>query len=272
MKQISFLFALFGALTTVNAQGKETCFLDGDSSLKIGGTYSYVCFTPSTILIPQEGNPPIKESFDSFKGNLAGVQGIYEYSQDNSLYAGTKLSWKQGNMKDKKGSRFLVDIDVLERIGYTLALKNTPLKISFFTGFGYRCLKHTLSQPGHNDLEFKYKEFYVPVGVITNFCVNSSFEIGINAIWMPQIFPTLALRPHGGTNWQIEKTFANTTIEIPLLYKPSCCTHFSVALKPFFQYWQDGQSVAKLPGSLSLGVPKNTYLFSGAELNLCWNF
>jgi len=209
--------------------------------------------------------------FSTFTGSLGGAQGIYEYEPSNSIYAAASLNWRQGNTSQAKENRFILDIDVQERVGYTVKPDCFDLKMSFFAGFGFRLIHHHLTQPQLDSMKFKYQEFYVPLGIVNTFCLNQWFEIGINAIWMPQVFPTVVIKPDGQTSWRIKKTLANTQVEMPIIFKHPCWSHFSCTIKPFFQYWEDGKTIAST-GGVPLGIPKNTSHFAGTELNLGWTF
>lgn len=205
----------------------------------------------------------------SFKGNLGGMQGSYEYHPWNSLYAGAKVAWKQGTTKNSSASRKLVYIDAQERIGYTYA-PCCNWSATLFSGLGYRYLNHKLSQSESSSIKFKYNEFYTPLGVLSEYFFCSCWSVGLNAIWMPQIYSTVEIVPLKGARWILTKTVGNVLVELPITYYFNGC--YSVVFKPFYERWEDGRSTAETSSGQSLGLPKNFYNFWGAELNFAFAF
>lgn len=232
------------------------CGFAGNSTLRIGAAYSYVWITP--------------EHEDAFRGNLYGAQGIYEYAPCKAIYQALKFSWKQGKTQDEPNSRFLLDFDVHERIGYTFCPCSYTWRVTGFTGFGYRYLGHSLEQPDFETIEFNYNEFYIPVGVLASVNVIKFLDLGFNVIWMPQVFPSVDIDPLGYTNWIIKRKIGNFRVEVPIIF--SQCREWLIELKPFFEFWQDGKTIAVTETGVPLDNPQNTYLFTGIELNVGWNF
>lgn len=229
-----------------------------DSIFEVGGSYSYLWLKP--------------EGDNTFEGSLGGAQAIYEYKPKNFLYQGLKFSWRQGSTKVDDSSRFILDFDAQERIGYTISRCNHDWKATLFTGFGYRYLGQNLKQPALENLRFGYNEFYVPVGFLVGGPVSSSVKLGINVTWMPQAFPTLALDPLHGAYWTLDRKYVNFSFEAPISYVLTKSKDLAIQFKPFFQYWEDGRTTAVAPNGVSLSIPQNTYLFAGAEVNLDWMF
>ncbi|QVL57204.1 MAG: hypothetical protein KFB93_07425 [Simkaniaceae bacterium] len=210
--------------------------------------------------------------FPSFKGNLGGMQGVYEYKPFDFLYAGARLDWRYGKLHAGDGKRTLLDVDVHERLGYTFSFFNKDLSLTLFSGFGYRHLSHDLKLNHRKSIDLRYNHFYVPVGVMTDYTVNSWFSIGANGTWMGQVFSSVALSPIGGTYWKIKKKFKNCLIEMPLTFVVQESRNLSLVLTPFFEFWQDGSTTGRSPSGTSLGLPKNTYIFWGGELSLKASF
>lgn len=228
-----------------------------NSSLRIGGSYSYVWLTP--------------EGDSAFQGSLGGAQGIYEYRPKNRIYEAVKFSWRQGATHESSNHRFLLDFDVHERIGYTVANEERPWQYTVFTGVGYRYLGHTLKQPALSTLIFNYNEFYIPVGLLLDRQFSDLCRAGLNILWMPQVYPAVTIIPLNGANWIIQRTLANFLVELPITFQ-SRCEQFALEIKPFFEYWQDGKTTAVSQSGIPLSLPRNTYLFAGAEINLGWMF
>ncbi len=247
------------ALVSKQESTKSSTPSELDSScFWLGGNYAYV-------------HLKIHDT-DSFHGNLGGMQASYAYRPLNHFYGAVKATWRQGETTAGSSTRFLVDVTAEERVGYTMAACDNKWVTTFFSGFGYRYLGHHLTQPDADSMRFNYNEFYVPLGIFTNYQVTSWFSWGLHATWMPQIFPTVTIVPLQGTRWKTTCTFANTLIEMPLIFSSNAFSSWFLAFKPTFQYWQDGHTTAKTSAGEALDLPRNTYLFWGAELNLGYCF
>jgi hypothetical protein len=229
-----------------------------DSSVRAGGSYSHVWLKP-------EGNP-------KFQGNLGGLQAIYEYKPANSLYAGLQLSWRQGATSQASSRRFLLDVDTNERIGYTFAWDERAWMTTLFSGLGYRYLGQILKQPGLANLSFNYNEIYIPIGILANRSFNARWALGLNFVWMPQVYPSLTINPLKGAYWMLSRKLENFLVEIPLVFTPSKMRNFMIELKPFFEYWQDGKTDAVTSLGFTLDIPGNTYVFCGVELSIGGTF
>jgi hypothetical protein len=255
---MKYLIALLAITSWAFAKEETTdsCCAIRNSFLRVGAAYSYVWLTP--------------EGEDAFRGNLYGAQGIYEYAPCQSIYQALKFSWKQGKAHRHSDSRFLLDFDVHERIGYTFCPCDQAWRMTGFTGFGYRFLGHTLRQPTFENLHFDYNEFYIPLGLLASMNFDHDWDVGFNAIWMPQVFPSVNIDPLGGANWVIRRKLGNFRVELPVNY--SQCREWFLELKPFFEFWQDGETTAVNEFGVHLDNPQNTYLFLGFELNVGWNF
>ena len=121
-KTIKALSAIGLLLTgTIHAEYDTCSSLQCDvSSLQIGASY-----TRANIKI---------EDQSSFRGNLGGLQGSYEYRPWNGLYGSLKASWKQGKTRNSFADRKLTYVDVQERIGYTYASCCNDWSLLYFQG------------------------------------------------------------------------------------------------------------------------------------------
>lgn len=227
------------------------------SRFQIGGNYTYVHIQP--------------KGTSSCSGNLGGVQGMYEYRLMNSFYGAVKGMWRQGNTSSDQLDRYLINVDVQERLGYTIATVDERYLVSLFTGFGYRYLGHNLTN-GSQTIETNYNELYVPVGFLFDYAVNSIVSLGLYATWMAQVDPTVTINPIGGARLVMERRYMNLLVEMPLTLSMGVEHQFLVILKPFYESWQDGTTIAKTTSGAALGLPSNNYSFAGIELNLGYQF
>lgn len=229
------------------------------SSLGIGASYSYVHFTPTGL--------------DSFHGNLAGAQALFEYRPSSGFYAALKANWREGLTKSSHGaSRHLTDVLAEERIGFTAHSKNRLWHLSIFSGLGFHYSNQKLHQPGFSSMRLIYNQFYCPLGFFSDYRFFRWFSVGVTGVWMPQVFPTLTTSPLGGARWKTKLGLQNALVEVPITFYAGGKTQFFFMIKPTFQFWQDGHTTAKTTTGLSLGVPKNTYYFVGTEVNLGCEF
>lgn len=233
----------------------EACSI---SSLQIGANYTH-----ANIKVDGQS---------SFDGNLGGVQGIYEYKPSNSFYAALKAAWKEGKTENSSAKRKLAYVDAQERIGYTYSPCCSDWAVTIFTGFGYRYLEHRLEQFDEPSIKFRYNEFYIPLGFLSEYFFCSCWSVGLNCIWMPQVFPTVEIVPLKGAHWDLKNTISNVLIELPFTYFFQENRCYSVVLKPFYERWEDGRSTAKTSNGQELGLPKNRYDFWGVELNFSYVF
>jgi len=245
----------------------------GNSIFSIGANYSHVNIKPRDNA--------------SFNGTLGGLHAMYEYRPMNSFYGAASFAWRQGKTSGSDGSRSIIDINVAERLGYVFACKNNKCLSTLFSGFGFRFLGHLLRPSDlsssvfigsffppfitdENSLRINYHDFYIPLGFLFEYSISSWFDLGLYATWMPQVFSTAKIKPLGGAYWDLKETYGNFLIEVP--FKFSKCKKYSLVLKPFFEYWQDGKSIAKTSSGIPLGLPKNTYYFVGINLAFLYSF
>jgi hypothetical protein len=225
--------------------------------LQIGGDYTHVNIKP--------------HSHSSFNGSLGGIQAIYEYKPLNHIYGALKCNWRQGNAHGSHANRFLLDIDVQERIGYTFGFDVDKWSLSLFSGFGYRHLGHHLKTMG-STIRLNYNEFYFPVGLLGEYRFNGLFALGLYGTWMPQVYPNVTITPLKGARWFLTNTFANFLVELPFIFTLMKNKNFIVTVNPSFEHWQDGHSTAKSQQGISLGLPGNTYIFWSVDLNFGYAF
>lgn len=227
------------------------------SHLQIGGNYTYAHVKP-------KGHP-------ATSGSLGGVQALYEFRAPGRIYGGLAVAYREGDTNGSGTDRSILEIDVQERIGYTLCRLRSMWTLSFFTGFGYRHYGEKVRTTG-TPVTFNYNELYVPVGFLLDQQANSWFTYGLNFQWMPQVYPTVTIVPLKGARWILTTEMANFRFEVPLMASFGCRRNFAITLQPFFEYWNDGHTTAKNPLGTSLNVPGNTYWFAGADLNFRYSF
>lgn len=253
MKILSLIAPLLAVTCLAFCKNKQH-----DSCIQIGGNYTHV-------------NMEIQDQL-SFHGNLGGVQGSYEYRPWNSIYAGLRAAWKEGNTDSNGAERSLIYVDVQERLGYSYAPYSRKWLFSFFSGFGYRHLGQELKESNQSSVTFNYNEFYIPVGLLSDYFLKCWCSLGLNVIWMPQVYPTVKITPLNGARWILKTTYSNVLVELPITFFVSRNNCFSLIFKPFYEHWEDGRSTAKTSSGNTLGLPGNLYNFWGAELNFAFSF
>lgn len=223
---------------------------------EIGGNYTRVNFKP-------HGN-------SSFHGNLGGAQGGFEYKPLNSFYEGVLTTWKQGHLDGSDGSQSLLYIDVQERFGYTAACHR--FACTLFTGLGYRHIGQTHYPKVGSSLKFRLNTFYIPVGVASDYAFTQWFSLGVNATWMPQVYPTISIVPLKGARWILTKTLSSFSVSVPFNFAVTENRKFHIIVNPFYEQWKDGHSTAVTSTGVALGLPSNTFKFWGGELNFSYSF
>lgn len=226
---------------------------DYSQRVQIGGVYSYAWISP-------KGN-------NTTKGSLGGVRAIYEYRPEDYVYAAAAFTWRGGKTKHDGTERRIWDSNGQERLGYTFGKKRIgDNRLTLFTGFGVRYLDEHV-HVGSASLTLNYTEFYVPVGFLYEHKVNSWFSFGCDFQWMPQVFPTVRLKPLSGTHWSLKEKYNNFFAEFPLTFK-AYKDRLSVIISPFVETWNDGRSTAVTSNGLALNLPQNSYLFTGLNASL----
>ncbi len=225
--------------------------------VQIGGNYSYARIKP-------KGN-------HSTKGSLGGVFAIYEYRPQDSVYAAAAFSWRSGMTKHSATHRKIQDFNGQERVGYTFGKKRIgDNRLTLFTGVGVRYLNEKVRVHSAS-LEVAYTEFYVPLGFLFENKVNSIFSWGCNFQWMPQVFPIVRLEPLNGAQWSLKYKLSNFLVEVPLTFNVYS-DRLAIIVSPFFETWHDGRTTAKTKTGLKLGLPSNSYIFTGVNVSLGVSF
>lgn len=232
--------------------------IEPDFRFQIGGNYTYLTLQP--------------HDHRTFKGSLGGMQALFEYCPLNRFYGAAKLSWRQGNTDSPVGERSILFFDTHERLGYTYAPEKKDWFLTLFSGVGYRYIGQKFSPKTGSSLLFNYDEFYIPIGILTNYNVTSCFSIGLNYTWMPQVYPTVSIIPLKGARWVLQKTMNNFYAEMPFTFYLTQNKRYSLIVTPFYEHWQNGHSTAKLSNGSALGLPANTYNFYGVDVNFGFNF
>ena len=229
-----------------------------NSRLQVGGNYTYLTLQP--------------HGHQSFEGSLGGAQASYEYRPSNRFYGGATFAWKEGSTHGSAGRRSILYFDAQERLGYTFATAKKDWRLTLFSGLGFRFVRQNLHPNEGSSLRFRYNEFYVPVGLLTNYEIHSCCALGVDFTWMPQIYPTVSIVPLKGAHWTLIDTLNNFYVAVPLTFTLTKNKKFLLIFKPSYEHWEDGHSTAKLSGGASLGLPGNTYNYYGADLNFAYSF
>jgi hypothetical protein len=226
------------------------------SHFQFGANYTHARITPY--------------GFNDYNGNLVGAQVLYEFKTFDRIYGGMSVRWCEGKESGEIGTMDFRNCDVQERIGYSFSKGNAL--ISLYTGFGFRYLRQALEPKVSAPATFMYEEFYVPVGFLYDYQYSCNFSVGLYGVWMPQVYPTLTIEPIGGARWILAKTLKNGRVEMPFTFGLDRFSNTTFVFKPFAEYWQDGKTVANAVNGTTLGVPRNTYLFVGIDVNICYSF
>ncbi len=207
-----------------------------------------------------------------FDGNMGGVQGMYQYRPLRSFYGAVGGFWRAGRNTGSSGARNLMDAGVHERLGYTFAWREAQILFTPYGGFGYRHLAHHVKPNSGSKIRLRYNEFFIPIGIQSLFDIYDCFSMGLNTVWMPQVFSTVTFNVADGARWALKNTYKNFKIELPFFFHIKSVTNLSVVLNPSFELWQDGRTKAETQFGDTLGLPQNTYTFWTIELNVQYAF
>lgn len=229
-----------------------------DSKVTLGGNYTYIHLKP-------KGNA-------SFSGSLGGLQALYEFTPMNRFYGGVLFNYRQGSASGDDGRRDLLFFDAEERLGYTFSLCEDSCFFTLYSGFGFHYSGQNLKPDVGQSVRFNYNEFYFPLGFLFGYDVNSWFDIGLNFSWKAQVFPTVAIIPIKGANWDLAYRFLNFYVSVPLTFTLTEDKRFLLTVNPFYEHWNDGRSTAELSTGVTLGLPSNDYNYGGCDINLSYRF
>jgi Autotransporter beta-domain. len=131
----------------------------------------------------------ILASHGSVKGNFWGVNAGYEYKEVDSIYFRVDALWSTGKLKgtDRASSSRYHTWDIDARIGYTFGSCGAcAWTVTPYIGLGYAWDKNDLHCVNYT---LKYRNYYVPVGILADMEVMCDFWVGLDAAWVPQFDP-----------------------------------------------------------------------------------
>lgn len=221
----------------------------------VGGNYTYMSLSPDDV--------------DSSKGSLGGIQASLEFLPRKFLYQGITFLWRTGTLDSSHGrSTNIEDFDTQVRLGFVNTTFNR-LRITGFSGFGWRYISQLLKSPGVSNLALNYNEVYIPVGAMFDYRLCDCLSFGLNGTWMPEIYSTVNFVPLDNGRWITDSKLANFQLEFPFAYYFNYNkVSFTLEGKPFFQFWQDGKTLAETTTGLDLGLPQNSYYLGGIMVSI----
>jgi hypothetical protein len=89
---------------------------------------------------------------------------------------------------------------------------------------------------------------------------------------MPQVFGIVAIDPLDGAYWTLTRTVGNFKVEIPFGFSIDKQRRYQIFATPFFEFWEDGHSDAVTTTGIPLGLPGNTYYYTGIDVNFSYSF
>jgi hypothetical protein len=261
MKAILNSVLLFISVTVFPLHAFESICTDG-VAWQLGADYTWAHISTGDI--------------PSFNGSLGGIQGSIEYFGNHGFYGALQGKLKGGTTRNRNTNRDLLYFDIQERLGATSLFLGGEFSFTLFTGVGYRHLGHRWKDEGFPSVKFNYDDIYLPVGVLSEYglCYYDflTTTVGLNIIWMPDLYPTVEIVPLKGARWILQHRYDHFLVEAPITMWLNELTSYIVTLKPFYEHWSDGRSTARTNSGLTFGLPANHYNFFGIELNLSAEF
>ena len=223
--------------------------------------YSAIFLGPqvASVTMSIEGNSP------SFHGALAGARLGYTYQKPHSLYAKAFISYALGRLKSEDNpSRFLHDESVEGQIGYVFACHK--FRLTPYVGYGFHYLiQHRESHPLFAELTFKYRDYYLPLGLQGKYSFTSQVNFGVNFSWRYDIDPSVQISGFEGIHWTLHHKDGHL-VSLPLEGFFDDKQRWSFCLEPYWQQYQIGSSKAVSSTGMPLGLTTQTLTYWGGLL------
>ncbi len=208
-------------------------------------------------------------------GYLYGVRLGYERIKKDKIYVGVDFLYAEGSMKGKLGEEkiksILTDINIEERIGYTLA-SNCGWKPSFtpYIGVGKFWEKNEYKHPSPFRFHFYNSFLYIPIGFLSHLDFTDNFRMGINfkARYILDSHHTITHDSEFGKIHQKYEEKVQYRVELPMTYF-TCFSQkkVSVSLVPFYEYRHYGYRI-----NFPFDFIETKFNLYGANLKLLYLF
>lgn len=248
----------------------DDCFFDGSC-----GNYSKVYVGPiveSLELRIKHAETPIVGRDIKLNGTLWGVSYGYVYDEPCGIYANFDGLYDTGRICHRRIRRQIHEQEYEGRLGWNFMTDwfcCGDFEVTPYVGLGFRYNTHSRNNKRERENELfpkvRFRTWYVPVGVLFDYCYNECFNIGLNLEWMPQINSDLQADLIHGVRFVLKDKYGYK-VELPLTYNWDECWSFSVV--PYYKYVKEGRSSTTftdnplLPG---VRFPEERYSYWGGK-------
>ncbi len=209
------------------------------------------------------------EQGKKLNGTLWGLDGGYIYKHPCGLYGQIEGTYMQGKLHGSHTEGlFVYDFDVEGTVGYPIYSYNftfTP-----FIGIGYEFDRQRFDEEDEDEetVEMRYHIIYVPFGLNIHYAVTPCFAFGVRFKATAQADSTLRVTKFNHSRLELTKT-TGYLVEIPFVWHIPCYNfNWKVILIPYWKYNVYGQSHAFDESGVNIFSPKQTYIDTGAKIEV----
>lgn len=181
-----------------------------------------------------------KDGSKKFFGYLIGPSAGIDYRKPHHIYGGYRFYWMYGNTSSGSCSRFMSDLDMQGRLGYTYG---TTLLFTPYTGLGVNAVERKKKNSGGPCHHVSYTSVYVPIGAVLSYHPSSELSIGVDYQYMPQIDSSYKIAGFKNINFDLHKK-GQHSIEFPIqfCYPQPRFPYVQYRIIPFFRTYQYGNA------------------------------
>lgn len=177
------------------------------------------------------------KSFGYSIGPSAGI----DYRKPSNVYGGFRFYWMLGSLHDDFVKQGYKNLDMQGRLGYTFG---DTFLMTPYGGLGLNIIKKKLAHPKEACHTRFFKAVYAPVGVIMSYHPNSTFSVGFDYQFAPQIDSFSEVSGFKNIAFNLKKK-GQHEIEFPIqfTYPQPRFGAFQYRLVPFYRTYTYGSSL-----------------------------
>ncbi len=170
--------------------------------------------------------------------------------------------------------RTIYDVEAEGRFGYHYqGLQGYRMEVSPYIGFGFNYFYQRRNNTDQSpSILYEYYKYYLPVGFLFNYRVFRWFYFGFHFKWFPDIDPTLHIGFIKRGRWILVKENNQLLAQVPLTFRFGCKRQWDISFVPYWERKKDGGTDAIAPTGVELGIPKQTLIYWGGNVNIGYSF
>jgi hypothetical protein len=227
MKKLMFYILFFFASVWLQERSLEA------SSYMINSSGVYLGARGSRVLWEQKD---LKSS-----GYSIGPSAGLDYRKPSHVYGGFRFYWILGSLHDDLAKQGYKNLDMQGRLGYTFG---DTFLMTPYGGLGLNIIKKKLMHPKEPCHTRYFKSVYTPVGVVMSYHPSSTFSVGIDYQFAPQIDSFSEVSGFKNIAFNLKKK-GQHGIEIPIqfTYPQPRFGAFQYRIVPFYRTYAYGSSL-----------------------------